>query len=70
MNNIKDSLQSDRSYLSPLCVLVQVGVISRHNRLGSKSFKVLLEIHWIINGTDIAKTVTMNCGGRENVTLD
>ena len=70
VNNIKGSLQSDRACLSPLCVLVQVGVISRHNRLGSRPFMVLLQIHWIMSETDIAKTVTMNCGGGENVTLD
>ena len=64
------SLQSDRACLSPLCLLVQVGVISRHNRLGSRPLMVLLQIHWIMSETDIAKTVTMNCGGGENVTLD
>ena len=63
-------LQSDRACLSPLCVLVQVGVLSRQNRLGSRPFMVLLQIHWIMRETDIAKTVTMNCGGGENVTLD
>ena len=31
---------------------------------------VLLQIHWIMSETDIAKTVTMNCVGGENVTLD
>ena len=31
---------------------------------------VLVQIHWIMSETDIAKTVTMNCGGGENVTLD
>ena len=31
---------------------------------------VLLQIHWIMSETDILKTVTMNCGGGENVTLD
>ena len=50
--------------------LVQVGVISRHNRLGSRPFMVVLQIHWIMSERDIAKTVTMNCGGGENVTLD
>ena len=64
------SLQLDRACLSPLCVLVQVGVISRHNRLGSRPLMVLLQIHWIMSETDIVKTVTMNCGGGENVTLD
>ena len=51
-------------------MLVQVGVISRPNRLVSRPFMVLLQIHWIMSETDIAKTVTMNCGGGENVTLD
>ena len=64
------SLQSDRACLSPLCGLVQVGVISRHNRLGSRPFMVLLQIHWIMSETDIAKTVIINCGGGEKVTLD
>ena len=31
---------------------------------------VLLQIHWIMSETDIAKTVIINCGGWENVTLD
>ena len=31
---------------------------------------VLLQIHWIMSETDIAKTVTKNSGGGENVTLD
>ena len=63
-------LQSVRACLSPLCVFVQVGVISRHNRLGSRPLMVLLQIHWIMSERDIAKTVTMNCGGGENITLD
>ena len=70
VNNIMGHFYRIGACLSPLCVLVQVGVISRHNRLGSRPFMVLLQIHWIMSETDIAKTVTMNCGGGENVTLD
>ena len=34
-----------------LCV-VQVGVISRRNRIGSRTFMVLLQIYWIKSGPD------------------
>ena len=70
VNNIKGHFNRIALAYPPLCVLVQVGVISRHNRLGSRPFMVLLQIHWIMSETDIAKTVTMNCVGGENVTLD
>ena len=70
VNNIKGYFNRIALAYAHLCVFAQVGVISRHNRLGSRPFMVLLQIHWIMSETDIAKTVTMNCGGGENVTLD
>ena len=70
VNNIKGFFNRESACLCPLCVFAQVGVMNRHNRLGSRPFMVLLQIHWIMSETDIAKTVTMNCGGGENVTLD
>ena len=70
VKNIKGYFNRFALAYPPLCVFVQVGVISRHNRLGSRPFMVVLQIHWIMSERDIAKTVTMNCGGGENVTLD
>ena len=69
VNNIKGHFIGSRLPIPTLCVGTGC-VISRHNRLGNRPFMVLLQIHWIMSETDIAKTVTMNCGGGENVTLD
>ena len=51
-------------------MFVQVGVITRHNRLASKPVMVLLEIHWTHDWTIHLKNCNGEWWGKENVTLN
>ena len=79
------SLQLDRCCLSPLCVFVQVGVITRHNHLASKPVMVLLEIYciyywnrhckncndeWWVGGVSHWKTNFYRCSNKSVLVLN
>ena len=63
MNNIKGHFNRIALAYPHFVCWYRLVFISRRNRLGSRPFMVLLQIHWIMSETDIAKTVTMNCVG-------